>query len=46
MTVVGQYQEDYYLPEDGILVVREMGAGFGEDEMSATDAQVKSIRVV
>jgi hypothetical protein len=38
MTVVGEYQEDYYLPEDGILVVGEAGAGFGEDEMSATDA--------
>ena len=38
MSGVGEYQEDYYLPEDGILVVREPGAGFGEDDMSATDA--------
>jgi hypothetical protein len=38
MTVVGRYEDDYYLPEDGILVVRESGAGFGDDEMSANDA--------
>ncbi|MEU4287370.1 hypothetical protein AB0E63_04040 [Kribbella sp. NPDC026596] len=38
MTVVGWFEDDYYLPEDGILVVRDSKAGFGEDEMSANDA--------
>jgi hypothetical protein len=38
MTVVGWHQNDYYLPEDGILVVRDAGVGFSDDEMSATDA--------
>lgn len=38
MTVLGRFEDDYYLPEDGILVVRGAGAGFGEDEMSANDA--------
>jgi hypothetical protein len=31
-------RDDDYLPEDGILVVRDSGTGFGEDEMSAIDA--------
>ncbi|TWD80742.1 hypothetical protein FB561_1830 [Kribbella amoyensis] len=38
MTLVGEYEDDDYSPEDGILVVRDERAVYGDDEMSASDA--------
>ncbi|MDX6279893.1 MAG: hypothetical protein QOH03_964 [Kribbellaceae bacterium] len=37
MTVVGRYEEDHYMPESGILVLREPD-GSGEDPHSTSDA--------
>jgi hypothetical protein len=38
MTDVGRYDEDHYMPEDGILVLREPRGGSGEDPLSTSDA--------
>ncbi|WP_112238426.1 DUF6042 family protein [Kribbella monticola] len=38
MTIVRQFENDHYTPEDGVLVVRDAGGGFGADERSAIDA--------
>jgi hypothetical protein len=38
VTVVGRFEDDDYMPEDGLLVVRDSAGGFWDDEMSQVEA--------